>query len=101
MGELGGGAWRLGPDDLREEVHYGGRRVLCHARRPHSLGALVADTVARHGAREAVVAGGRRLSYRELDCLAGHAAAHLASVGIAPGERVAFLLCNCIEFAVY
>jgi long-chain acyl-CoA synthetase len=86
---------------LRRERHYGGRVFLCHAERPRNLRALIAATVARHPADEAIVAGTRRLSYGELDRLAGNVAGNLARHGIGAGDRVALLLCNCPEFAIY
>jgi acyl-CoA synthetase (AMP-forming)/AMP-acid ligase II len=57
-------------------------------------------SIAARSTNEAVVASGRRLTYAELDRLAGFAAARLAASGIGPGDRVAFLLCNCVEFAI-
>src|SRR5712664_3435738 len=86
---------------LRREHHYGGRVLLCHAERPRNLAALIAETVARHAAEEAIVAGSRRLSYGELDRLSGHVAGNLARHGIGAGDRVALLLCNCPEFVIY
>jgi long-chain acyl-CoA synthetase len=93
------GAWeRL---MLREERHYGDRILPCHVGRPANLHALIAATVARHGAAEALVAGGRRLSYAELDRLAGNVAGNLTAHGIGAGDRIALLLCNCPEFLIY
>jgi acyl-CoA synthetase (AMP-forming)/AMP-acid ligase II len=101
MTELLGGSWPgVGGADLRDERHYGDRVFPCYAQRPRNLGALLRAQIAERGAHDAVIAGGRRLSYEALDRLAGHAAAQLAAHGIGPGDRVAFLLCNCVEFAV-
>src|SRR5260221_2857170 len=86
---------------LRRERHYGDRVFLCHAARPRDFPALIAETVAGHAADEAIVAGSRRLSYGELDRLAGNVAGNLARHGIGAGDRVALLLCNCPEFAIY
>jgi long-chain acyl-CoA synthetase len=87
--------------DLRSECHYGGRVFSCHADRPRNLLAMLDETVARHAADEALVAGAWRLSYGELDRLARHVAGNLAARGIAPGERVALLLGNGVAFVVY
>lgn len=92
-------AWR--DLDLRDERHYGGLVFPCHAERPANLVALIAETVARHAAAEAVIAGARRLTYGELDRLAGTIAGNLAARGIAPGERVALLLGNGAAFPLY
>jgi long-chain acyl-CoA synthetase len=86
---------------LRNERHFDGRDFPCYAERPANLAALLERTLARHADREAIVAGERRLSYGELDRLARHAAGNLAARGITPGERVALLLCNCVEFAIF
>jgi acyl-CoA synthetase (AMP-forming)/AMP-acid ligase II len=86
---------------LHSERHYDGRVFLCHADRPRNLTTMIAETVARRAADEAIVAGARRLSYSELDRLSGHVAGNLTRHGIGPGDRVALLLCNCPEFVVY
>jgi long-chain acyl-CoA synthetase len=93
------GAWP--PFALRSERHYDGRVFACRADRPRILAALIAETVSRCGAGEAIVAGARRLSYGELDRLSGHVAGNLARHGIGAGDRVALLLCNCPEFVIY
>jgi long-chain acyl-CoA synthetase len=86
---------------LRDERHYGDRIVPCHVGRPATLAALFEATVARHVEDEAIVAGGRRLTYGELDRLAGNVAGNLAAHGMKAGDRIALLLCNCPEFVVY
>ncbi|HEX3499308.1 MAG TPA: class I adenylate-forming enzyme family protein, partial [Stellaceae bacterium] len=86
---------------LRDERHYGDRVFPCHAGRPENLAALIATTVDRHGDDEAIVAGGRRLTFREVDRLAGNVAGNLAARGIKAGDRIALLLCNCPEFVIY
>ena len=86
---------------LRGERHYDNRVFPCRADRPRNLTALIAETVARRAAEEAIVAGARRLSYGELDRLSRNVAGNLARHGISPSDRVAFLLCNCPEFVVY
>src|SRR5579859_4450978 len=86
---------------LRDERHYGDRVVPCHLGRPANLAALIAAAIDRHGDDEAIVAGGQRLTFRELDRLAGTIAGNLAARGIAAGDRIALLLCNCPEFVLY
>jgi len=85
---------------LRRETHFDGRRLRCFAERPPHLEALFRATVARFAGREALIAGGERLSYAALDRLVEHAAGNLAKRGIGRGERVALLLGNCPEFLV-
>src|SRR5579859_2200624 len=86
---------------LRVERHYGDREFLCFSDRWPDLNAMLADVVAVHGDREAVVGDGRRLTYRALDEFATNAAGHLARHGIKPGDRVALLLGNCPEFPIF
>ncbi len=81
----------------RDETHFG-RRMRCFAERPRNLGALFATTVARHGAREALVTGRHRLDYAKLDRVADRVAGHLHRLGVARGDRVVLLLPNDREF---
>ena len=64
---------------------------------------LLADTVARCPAREALVIGGERLRYADLlDCVAGFAS-ELAALGrgrLLHAERIAILLPNSIEICI-
>jgi fatty-acyl-CoA synthase/long-chain acyl-CoA synthetase len=50
--------------------------------------------------RPALTVGDRTATYAELDRRAQRAAGHLQRAGIAPGDRVALLMSNSIEFAV-
>jgi amino acid adenylation domain-containing protein len=54
----------------------------------------------RHGAKTALVAEGRRLSYAELDDLSTRLAAALAARGVRRGDRVLVFMDNCWEAAV-
>jgi acyl-CoA synthetase (AMP-forming)/AMP-acid ligase II len=55
----------------------------------------VVDVVAD---REALVCGGRRLTYAELDARANRWAHHLQSAGVGPGDHVGVQLYNCTEY---
>ena len=55
----------------------------------------VADTVPD---RTAVVAGDRRLTYRELDERANRVAQYLRDVGVVPGQHVGIYAYNCAEW---
>ncbi len=81
---------------LRAEMHFG-RRVSCFSERPINLAAMFSDSVRRVPDRPAVVEG-ETVSYAELDLRAARIATALRARGIQPGDRVAFLLGNCIEF---
>lgn len=82
------------PPVLRREAHFGDRVVDCFADRPASLHALLAEAVARRPGGEALVCGGERMTYAELDQAAGHLAAALVAQGVGAGERVALLVGN-------
>ncbi|HEX6476225.1 MAG TPA: acyl-CoA synthetase [Acidimicrobiales bacterium] len=56
---------------------------------------LVADAIPEH---QAMVAGGRRLTYRELDDRANRLAHHLASSGVRAGDHVGLQLLNGTEY---
>ncbi|MEY8838047.1 class I adenylate-forming enzyme family protein [Cribrihabitans sp. XS_ASV171] len=85
---------------LRYELHFGNRVVACRPERPGSVDAMLAETVARHGARLALVDGETRMSYAALDDAVGRIAASLAARGVGAGDRVALLMGNCAEFVV-
>ena len=55
---------------------------------------LFENAVAAWGDRTAVRGGARRQSYRELNAAAAAFAGHLASLGLAPGDRVAVFMQN-------
>jgi acyl-CoA synthetase (AMP-forming)/AMP-acid ligase II len=82
---------------IREEHHFG-RRLRCFAERPPNLGAMFSATVARHGARTALVDGALRHDYATLDRVADHLAGHLHRRGLARGDRFVLLLGNQREF---
>jgi acyl-CoA synthetase (AMP-forming)/AMP-acid ligase II len=86
---------------LRVERHYGDRDLLCFGERWPDLNAMIREVVVGHGAREAVVGDGRRLTYRALADLAANAGGHLAQRGVRPGDRVALLLGNGPEFLIF
>jgi fatty-acyl-CoA synthase len=55
----------------------------------YHLAERFAEMVSLHGARECLVAGGRRLSYAQVDAEAAAFAAALRDLGIEPGTRMA------------
>ncbi len=84
----------------RMEAHYGDRVVRCFADRPGSFHSLLAAAVSAHGEREALVCGGERLSWRELDDRVARVAGALAAGGIGRGDRVALFLSNRPAFVI-
>jgi len=85
---------------LRVERHFDGRHFRCFSERPAHLDALFRESLRRRADKEAIIDGGRRLTYAALDRLVDHMAGNLARRGVAQGERVALLLGNCPEFLV-
>jgi O-succinylbenzoic acid--CoA ligase len=86
-------SWQVPMPPIRRELH-GGRVVACFADRPAHLNAMLAETVARHADREALVSGDTRLTHAALDDIAARVAAGLLRRGVAPGDRVAILCAN-------
>ncbi|MFE3292550.1 amino acid adenylation domain-containing protein, partial [Rhodococcus sp. NPDC059234] len=64
---------------------------------PRTFARILADAVAVDPDHEAVVAGGRSLSYRELDELADALAGRLSAHGIGPDSVVALAIARSIE----
>src|SRR3989441_7651916 len=86
--------------DLVDETHHG-RRLRCYPRGARTLGDVLDRAAERVPDRDAVVTRERRLTWRalraEVDRVAG--ALH-ARHGVKPGDRVALLLLNSVDFCV-
>jgi len=65
-----------------------------------SLAALLDEAFARHGARPAYVGFGVAMSFAELDRRSRAFAAWLQSQGLAPGDRVALMMPNVLQYPV-
>ena len=89
--------WPAAPT-LRMELHYQERIVRCYKDRPESVDELLRQAAADAPGSEAVVDGQRRYTYMELDTAADAIALGLRARGIEPGQRVALLLSNRLEF---
>ncbi|MFL6096315.1 MAG: AMP-binding protein, partial [Blastococcus sp.] len=68
--------------------------------RQHSLGDLLHRTARRYPDKLAVVAGDRRVTYREFDVAVNRAAHALQARGVGKGDRLALLSHNSWQFAV-
>ena len=68
--------------------------------RQHSVGDLPRRTAARYPYKIAVVAGERRVTYREFDASVNRCAHALADRGLSKGDRLALLSHNCWQYAV-
>ena len=82
---------------IREETHFG-RVVRCFSERPRNLDAMFAATVARHGARTALVDDPHRHDFAKLDRVADRVSGHLHQLGVRRGDRIVLLLANEREF---
>ena len=61
---------------------------------------LLSRAAARYGGKAAVIDGDRSYTYAQLDEYSGRLASALAGIGVAPGERVAVLAPNCVEYVI-
>jgi acyl-CoA synthetase (AMP-forming)/AMP-acid ligase II len=68
--------------------------------RPQSAAEVLDPTLATAPERLALVGRSGRLSFRELDRAANRAAAALAALGVAPGDRVAASLPNDVDLCI-
>jgi fatty-acyl-CoA synthase len=68
--------------------------------RQHSVGELLRRTAARYPDKIAVIAGERRVTYREFDASVNRCAHALADRGLGKGDRLALLSHNCWQYAV-
>ena len=85
---------------LRREARFGDRVVPLFTERPASIWAMVEQAAARNGDGEALVCGTVRLSWREVVETAARIAGGLHARGLRPGDRLAVLLGNRIEFVL-
>ena len=85
---------------MQDEQRFGDRVVAVFRERPKSLWAMVEEAAARSGDGEALICGDKRLSWREVKDIAARLASGLQAKGLRPGDRLALLLGNRIEFVL-
>jgi acyl-CoA synthetase (AMP-forming)/AMP-acid ligase II len=85
---------------MRLEARFGDRVVPMFCQRPRSIWAMVAQAAAKNPDGEALVCGDRRMSWREVVTETTRVGAGLRRIGLQPGDRVALLLGNRIEFVL-
>ena len=73
---------------------------LIRSARQQSLGDLTRRSALRHPDKTAIIDGGTRLTFAELEATVDRAAAAMAAAGLAQGDRLALLCHNCWQFAV-
>src|SRR5215468_7731835 len=85
---------------MRLEARFGDRVVPVFAERPASIWAMIVEAAARNPEGEAIICGEKRLSWREVVAQSADIAAGFAKLGLVPGDRVAVLLGNRVEFVL-
>jgi len=65
-----------------------------------TLGNLISRSARRNGAAPALLEGGKRMSYAQLDQDSNRFAHYLLSSGLQPGDKVAMMSPNSMEFVV-
>jgi long-chain acyl-CoA synthetase len=85
---------------MRLEARFGDRVVPMFSERPQNIWTMVAEAAAKNPDGEALVCGPRRMSWREVVRESARVGAGLRRLGLQPGDRVAFLLGNRIEFVL-
>ena len=65
-----------------------------------NLKSMLKEAVGRHGNKTAIISGGCRMSYAELDEASDRVANALLRMGVVKGERVVMLLLNSQQFVV-
>jgi long-chain acyl-CoA synthetase len=82
------------------EARFGDRVVPSFNNRPASIWAMVADAAVRNPYCEALICGDTRMTWREVAQRSAQIAAGFKEIGLRPGDRVAILLGNRIEFVL-
>jgi len=65
-----------------------------------TLNKILKDGLAKHGRRIALIAGKKRLTYRQLNTCVNRLANGLKNLGVQKGQRVGILLLNSPEFVI-
>lgn len=84
----------------RFETLFGQRVVRCFVDRPRSMYELLSGAAAQNPDGEALVHGGKRWRYKEVEDQVAAVAAGLQQRGLAPGSRLAILMENSLEYVI-
>ena len=85
---------------MRMETRFGDRIVPAFENRPASIWAMVAEAASTNPDGEALVCGDERMTWREVAQKSAQIAAGFKEIGLLPGDRIALLLGNRIEFVL-
>ena len=95
------GSFNVQWPEQQTELHFSPPRELrCFTHRPRSLHALLDKALANHADNTALVCEAQRLSYAALNHRVAQLAASWQQLGVQPGDRIALLLGNRIEFVL-
>jgi acyl-CoA synthetase (AMP-forming)/AMP-acid ligase II len=83
---------------MRQEQRFGDRVVPAFCERPGNIWDMVARAAAKNPDAEALVCGSKRMSWRDVIRESQRIADGFRKLGLKPGDRVAILLGNRIEF---
>jgi long-chain acyl-CoA synthetase len=85
---------------MRLETRFGDRVVPAFSERPGTIWAMIAEAAARNPDGEALICADRRMSWREVVEQSARIATGFQQLGLQPGDRIAVLLGNRIEFVL-
>jgi acyl-CoA synthetase (AMP-forming)/AMP-acid ligase II len=85
---------------MQLESRFGDRVVPALDSSPASIWTMVAEAAARNPDGEAVICGDERMTWREVAEKSAQIAAGFKEIGLKPGDRLALLLGNRIEFVL-
>lgn len=85
---------------MRLESRFGDRVVAAFENRPAGIWAMVADAAASNPDGEALIFGDQRMTWREVAQRSAQIATGFREIGLQPGDRIALLLGNRIEFVL-
>jgi len=85
---------------MQNEAWFGDRVVPAFVARPANVWQMVADAAAANPDGDALIAGETRLSWADVADRSARLAAGFAGLGLAPGDRLALLLGNRIDFVL-
>ena len=85
---------------MQLQARFGDRVVPVFGERPRSIWAMISDAALRNPDGEALVCGDVRMNWRDVVQRSRDISAGLRRLGLQPGDRVAVLLGNRIEFVL-
>src|SRR3981189_3301383 len=85
---------------MRLEIRFGDRVVPAFVERPGTIWAMIAEAAERNPDGEALICGDRRMNWRDVAAQSARIATGFQRLGLQPGDRIAVLLGNRVEFVL-